>query len=277
MAKDIDLTSQKWMDLIFEGKNKSYGAYVLREESSNRHLKALVIVFVIGLAAVYLPGWIKGLIPESTQNDEGENLSVVEVTMSDLEEEVPEENIIRELENVPPPPVLKQTIQFTPPVIARDEEVGEEDVMATQQELTDSNAAISVATVNSGSGEGIDIADLQDNKVIVQATEPEIYSHVPQMPTYPDGDAALYKWISDNIKYPNRPAEMGIQGRVVMRFAVGADGSISKVTVMRSIDPDLDKEAIRVVSKMKKWNPGKNNGVPVAVWFTLPILFQLDN
>lgn len=276
MAKDIDLTSQKWMDLIFEGKNKSYGAYVLREESSNRHLKALLIVFLVGLAAIYVPNWIKGLIPETLKDEGEEHVSVVEVQMSNIEEEVPEENIIRQLENVPPPPVLRQTIQFTPPVIARNEDVRDEDEMATQQELSDSNAAISVATVAGAVGAGVDIADLQDNKVILQEKEPEIHSHVEVMPRYPDGDAELMKWLSKNIDYPNVAAEQGIQGRVVLRFAVGPDGSISRVEVIRPLNPSLDKEAVRVVSKMKKWIPGTQNGVAVSVWYTLPVLFQLE-
>ncbi|MCC8146283.1 MAG: energy transducer TonB [Bacteroidales bacterium] len=277
MAKDIDLNSQKWMDLIFEGKNKSYGAYVLRDESSNRHLKALVIVFLVGLAAIYVPGWISSLIPEKLEDEGRDNYVVTEVELSNIESEVPEENIIREIANVPPPPVLKQTIQFTPPVIAKDEEVGDEDLMATQQELTDSNAAISVATVAGVSEGGIDIADLEDNKVIVQAEVVEPFSHVEQMPRFGSGDQDLMEYLTKNIKYPPIAAEQGIQGTVVLRFVVNPDGSVSNVEVIRPLNPNLDKEAVRVVSSMPKWRPGEQNGVKVPVYYSLPVRFRLAN
>lgn len=277
MAKDIDLTSQKWMDLIFEGKNKSYGAYVLREESSNRHLKALFIVLIVGLAAIYLPGWIKGMLPEKVVEVDDTPMTVIEVEMADLEREVPEENIIRALEAVPPPPVLKQTIQFTPPVVAHDEEVGDEDLMATQQELTDSNAAISVATVEGVSEGGIDIADLEDNKVIVQEEVIEPYNFVEQMPQFGGGDKALMEYLQKNIRYPKIAAEQGIQGTVHLRFVVNPDGSVSDVKVVRPLNPNLDKEAVRVVSTMPKWRPGEQNGIKVPVYYNLPVRFRLQD
>lgn len=276
MAKDIDLTSQKWLNLVFEGKNKSYGAYVLREESSNRHLKALLIVLVVGLALVFLPGVIKSLIPEKEEVIDDTVISVTSVDLTNIEQEVPEENIIRELANVPPPPVLKQTVQFTPPVIAPDEQVGDEDLMATQQDLTDSNVAISVATVQGVEEGGVDIADLEDHKVIVQQETPEIFSHVEDPAMFPGGQEEMMKWLAKNINYPPIAAEQGIQGRVTLRFIVGPDGTVSGVTVLRGLNPSLDKEAVRVVSNMPKWKPGKQNGVPVHVYFTLPVVFKLQ-
>lgn len=274
MAKDFDLTSPKWLNLIFEGKNKEYGAYVLRNTSSDRHIKALIIVTIVGLALVYLPSLIRSAIPEK---QDVEQLTGVEMVDLDLENDVPEENQIKEIENVPPPPILKETIQFTPPVITKDENVRDEDLMLTQQELTDTQVDISVATVAGVKEGGVDIADLQEHKVVVQEEKkPEIFSHVEVMPQFPGGERELLKWLTDNINYPVIAAEQGIQGRVILRFVVKPDGSVDNVEVQRSLDPSCDKEAVRVVKKMPKWIPGKQNGNPVYVYYTLPIQFKLQ-
>lgn len=276
MAKDIDLTSQKWLNLIFEGKNKSYGAYVMREDSSNRHLKSLFIVLIVGSLLLYLPGLIKGLIPEKVVEEEEYIVSEVDITLTDIEKDVPAENIIKSIAEVPPPPALKKTIQFTAPVIAPDEEVAEEDLIATQQELTTTSAAISVATVEGVEGGGVDIADLEDHKVIVQAEVVEPFSFVEFMPSFGKSDKDLMEYLSKNIKYPTVASEQGIQGTVHLRFVVNADGSVGNVEVVRPLNPSLDKEAVRVVSSMPKWNAGKQNGVAVPVYFSLPVKFTIE-
>ncbi|MDR0546338.1 MAG: TonB family protein [Dysgonamonadaceae bacterium] len=270
MARDFDLTSQRWLSLVFEGRNTEYGAYELRNDSSNRHLKSLIIVAIVGLSSVLLPKVIQSVIPERDAIAIEE-----EVTMVDIQTEVPEENQIKEIENVPPPPALRETIQFTPPVIAHDDEVTEDIV--NQQDLTETTAQISVATVEGVRDGGVDIADLQDHKVVVQEDKPEIFNHVEVMPSFPGGDREMMRWLAENIKYPTVAQEQGIQGRVILRFVVKPDGTVGNVEVQRSLDPSLDKEAVRVVNKMPKWVPGKQNGNAVYVYYTLPVLFKLQN
>jgi protein TonB len=273
MAKDIDLTSPKWLALVFEGKNKEFGAYVLRDSSSDRHLKALLIVAAVGLLAIFLPNLIKSVIPKGQEKVE----QITEVNMIDLNQEIPEENKIKEIENIPPPPLLKETVQFTPPVVAKDEDVREEDMMLTQQELTDNQVAISVANVEGAKEGGVDIADLVEHKVVVQDEKPKIFDHVEIPPQFPGGEQELMKYLRDNIRYPAIAQEQGIQGRVVLRFVVNPDGTIGNVEVQRSLDPSCDKEAQRVVKSMPKWDPGKQNGNAVHVYFTLPVSFKLQN
>ncbi len=99
---------------------------------------------------------------------------------------------------------------------------------------------------------------------------------VEQKPEFPGGEAAMYKWLGDNIVYPSAASEEGVQGRVVVEFVVGKDGSISNVKVVRPRHPALDKEALRVVKAMPKWLPGRNNGQPVKVTYTLPVTFKLQ-
>jgi len=273
MAKDFDLNSQRWLSLIFEGKNKEYGAYVLRDESSDRHLKAIVIIMGVALLSIFLPALVKSVLP--TGKDYGQ---VTDVNLSDLDlkQDVPQDNQIKQIV-VPPPPELKTTVQFTPPVIKKDEDIKDDELMKTQQELTDTKADISVANVEGTQGGTVDIADLQEHKVVVEDTKPQIFSHVEVMPQFPGGEQALMKWLSDNIVYPTIAQEQGIQGRVNLRFVVNPDGSVDKVEVIKGLDPSCDKEAQRVVKKMPKWIPGKQNGNPVYVYYSLPVVFRLQS
>jgi len=273
MPKDFDLNSQKWLSLVFEGKNKQYGAYVHREESSNQHLKAMFIVTIVALLAIFLPGIIKSVIPAK---GEIEQVSDVNLSQIDLKQEVPPENKIEQIV-VPPPPELKTTVAFTPPVVTKDENIKDEELVKTQQDLTETKADISVADVKGSETGKVDIADLQEHKVVVEEKKPEIFSHVEVMPEFPGGQSALLKWLGDNIIYPTIAQEQGIQGRVTLRFVVKPDGSVDDVQVVKGLDPSCDKEAVRVVKKMPKWIPGKQNGNPVYVYFSLPVTFKLQN
>ena len=102
-----------------------------------------------------------------------------------------------------------------------------------------------------------------------------VYDVVEVMPQYPGGQIAMLKYIMENIKYPKQIMEEGIQGRVTVSFIVEKDGRVSNVRLLRSVQPSLDKEAIRVVKSMPKWTPGKQNGKPVRVRFNLPVMFKL--
>ena len=272
MTRDIDLTAQKWLDLVFADKNKQYGAYVMRQDSGGRHLKSVLIVTVVGLALVFLPKIISSVVPKPVEITYEEEVKMVEI----VNQELPEEDQIKQIENVPPPPLLKETVQFTPPVIKKDDEVTNE--LITQTELTETKADISVKTVEGVREGGVDIADLQEHKVVIQETKKEeIFSHVEVMPSFPGGEGAMMKWLSDNINYPVIAQEQGIQGRVIIRFVVGPNGSVGNAEVQRSLDPSCDKEALRVVNRMPRWIPGKQNGQAVSVYYTLPVLFKLQN
>ncbi|MEN6588526.1 MAG: energy transducer TonB [Proteiniphilum sp.] len=105
----------------------------------------------------------------------------------------------------------------------------------------------------------------------------EIFVVVENQPEFPGGNAAMMKFLSDNIKYPVIAQENGIQGRVICNFVVEKDGSITDVQVVRGVDPSLDREAIRVIQQMPRWKPGRQRGQPVRVRFTLPVVFRLQN
>ncbi|MGC3978161.1 MAG: TonB family protein [Paludibacteraceae bacterium] len=273
MANDVNLNSNAWTEIIFKDKNKEYGAYTLRRTSSARHRNAFIIVGVVAFVAFITPMAFKALHIGAGKED----LGAVEMTNIKLDKpEVKQENTVKKLD-VPPPPELKSTIKFTTPIIKKDEEVPESD-MKSQEELTDSKVTISVADVKGTNEEtGVDIKTLQDNKVVV-AAEPEekIFEVVEVPPSFPGGEAELMKYLSNNIKYPVVAQENNIQGKVVVQFVVGRDGTIQDVQVVRGVDASLDKEARRVVASMPKWIPGKQGGSAVKCKFFVPVNFKLQ-
>ena len=116
---------------------------------------------------------------------------------------------------------------------------------------------------------------------VVESSDPKkvftgkVYDLVDEMPSFPGGLEELYKWIDNNVQYPAVARENGIEGRVILKFIVEKDGSLSDSTVIHSVHPMVDREALRLVGQMPKWNPGKRAGVPVRVRYCLPIKFKL--
>lgn len=119
---------------------------------------------------------------------------------------------------------------------------------------------------------GVDIADLDDHKIIV--AEP-ILVGVEQEPQFPGGMEELMKFIKRNLVYPQKATDMGIEGRVTVRFVVNKNGDVSDIEILRGLDPVCDKEAMRVIRMMPKWIPGRQNGRAVPVYYTVPIVYKL--
>ncbi|MBP3774096.1 MAG: energy transducer TonB [Bacteroidaceae bacterium] len=272
MAK-IDLYSQNWCDLIFEGKNKSYGAYVLRAETGQRNAKSLIALVIALIAAIFLPMLVKSVIPKASIE------TVTTTKMAKLEEaKVKDKNIIKKVEpKQAQPQRIKSSIKFTAPKIVKDDQVTKEDEMKSQKELGETKVAISIADVKGNDDvHGKDIADIKE--VITSKADDEeakVFSFVEQMPQFPGGEAALMKYIADHLRYPSSAQDQNIQGLVMLRFVVTGTGEVGDVQVLKSLDPDCDREAIRVVQSLPKFTPGRQQGKPVNVWFQLPIRFEL--
>jgi protein TonB len=112
--------------------------------------------------------------------------------------------------------------------------------------------------------------------VTQEVVEEKVYTVIEQMPQFPGGEAELLNYINKNIKYPVIAQENGVQGKVILRFVVSKSGTVDKVEVIRSLDPACDKEAVRVVKTLPRFIPGKQNGVNVSVWYTLPVTYRLE-
>lgn len=273
---NIDLYSKDWCELVFQGRNKKYGAYVMRAQTGQRNTKALVAVAILIAACVLIPLFYKYVIPHKADT------SVTTVTnLAKLEEaKVKDKHIIKKVEpKQAEPQRIKSSIKFTAPKITEDKDVSEEDEMKTQKELGESKLAISIADVKGNDDvHGKDIADIKE--VITSKpdeSETKVFDFVEQPPVFPGGgDAALLKWINSHLRYPSIAQENGTQGTVLLRFVVTSTGSVGEVQVLKHVDTYLDREAVRVIKELPKFSPGRQQGKPVNVWFQVPVRFQLE-
>lgn len=274
----IDLISSDWVDLVFEGRNKAYGAYRLRKSTTKRNILAMVAVVIL-LVVAFIILTVKNFVDE--QRAKVAMTQVAELTnykQPEKKAEVKQKKVEVEPERVVER--VKSSIKFTAPVIKKDEEVKPDEELKTQDELMSTKTAIGTFDVKGNDDANGEILKAKD--VIAEPEPPKheeenkVFDIVEQQPLFPGGPAALMKYLSENTKYPVVAQENGVQGRVTVQFVVEKDGSISDVHVLRGVDPSLDKEAVRVVKSMPRWTPGKQNGITVRVNYRVPVLFRLQ-
>lgn len=280
---NIDVTRNDWTDIIFEGRNKDYGAYKLRKNTPKRNVYSIVVIAL--LAALFIGIYVAKSAYDRYQAAHQKNEQVTELsTIKKVEKkaEVKRKEIKIPEKKAEVVKEVKSSIKFTAPVIKKDNEVKPEDQMKSQNELMQTNTAIGALDVkgNSDNGEVLKVTQRVADEPVKPEPKPEVenkvFDVVEQMPSFPGGNGALMQYLSDNIKYPVVAQENGVQGRVVVSFVVEKDGSITDVKVVRSVDPSLDREATRVVKAMPKWIPGKQNGSAVRVKYNVPVSFRLQ-
>lgn len=282
MAKDVDLTSKEWRDIVFDGKNKEYGAYKLRESSPARHTKAITSVLIaVGIILVLLILSVSGVFAKPEEETIA-TATVQEVTTLEYEEEeIEEEEEVFQLpepEEVVAPEEVANQQRVTDLLIVEDDKIEEDKQVKNQEEVLENEAQAGAIDITEGTNDlnKITIKEEVIAEPKVEDEQPMNIAMVEQKPEFPGGEAEMYKWLGNNIVYPSAASEEGIQGRVVVEFVVGRDGSITNVRVVRPRHPALDKEAVRVIKSMPKWIPGRNNGQPVKVTYTLPVSFKLQ-
>ncbi len=276
MAK-IDLIDNGWVDLVFEGKNQAYGAYQLRKNTGIRNLKALAVMFaafIIIAGIVYAKVSIENYIASQNAAIEADVELQSLAEKKEIKEEKKDDPEVEKIEIER----VKSSVAFTVPEIKKDDEVKEDQEMKSQDDLAETNTAIGAFTVE-GNDETAEVKHVEEKIAEpepVKEEETKVFDVVEQMPSFPGGQSALLQYLSSNIKYPVVAEENGVQGRVIVTFVVESDGSITDVRVVKSVDPSLDKEAQRVVKSMPKWIPGRQNGSPVRVKYTVPVTFRLQ-
>lgn len=280
MAKDVDLSSKEWCDIVFDGKNKEYGAYQLRATSVKRHTKALlsvVIVLALILTAIILV--MTGVFKSADEDINAKN-EQEEVIMAP--EDIPEEEEQMEIPEQKPEEVQAEE------EVAATQAVTEVKIVETvdkDREVKDQEQVLE-NTAQLGADDHKGVEDVNRDRVVKEVVEvkpvekpkeegPLSVAMVEQKPSFPGGESAMYKWLQDNIIYPAAASEEGVQGKVTVQFIVEKDGSITHVQVVRGKHPALDAEAARVIRKMPRWTPGRNNGQPVRVTYHLPVQFKL--
>ena len=239
----------------------------------------IIVVVIIMALAFALPFLVNTMLPKAEANiDEEIEQAMVNIDTDAAEEEEPEEELERIEEQKPEvlPEEVLNTVKVTELAIVDDDQVKAEDEIKTQEELQQTETAFGQTDFDKGTDDLNVVREYKDELVVEEKKEETIFNAVEQMPQFPGGEAELMKYISNNIKYPTMAMENNIQGRVVVQFVVTKTGKIGEVKVVRSKDPDLDKEAVRVVKSLPNFIPGKMNGQAVNVWYTLPISFKLQ-
>ena len=250
---------ESFLEIVFKNRNKDYGAYALREKYPRILLLAMFVGFFILLATLSAPVIASYYNRSHLVNS---NVSVTADIMNAPTNEPPPPP-------PPPSPVLEkiEQVRFVAPTVVEDDiesSFGIQDDFANRNNPAPS-MEIDVPTTEAVQPQTLEYVPPQD-----------IFTVVEEQPLFPGGDEARIEFLMRNIKYPESAKDIGIQGKVYLSFVVETDGSISQIIVLRGIGGGCDEEAIRVVSMMPKWEPGKQRGKPVRVQFNLPIKFTLQ-
>ena len=284
----VDIISREWCDLVFEGRNKSYGAYDLRSKAGRRHLYAIIdilvgIAVIAGLIFTYAKA--KEAIQASLAADTEAVTELRELKKDELKKEEPK---VQKQEEQPKQEQLQKvavraSVGFTVPDIV--DKVDESKKVKNQDELNRSNLTVAYGDyAGDANGKGTIDDLLKGQEAGGDAPQPKqkeeeapIHTVVEQPAQFPGGEAALLAYVAKNIKYPAIAVEQEIQGTVQLRFVVEANGSIGDVQVVKSLESHCDKEAVRVVKSLPRFIPGKQQGRPVRVWFNLPVRYSIQN
>lgn len=265
-------------DIVFEGRNKEYGAYELRKNYGKIVTRAALISVLFLLLVLFGPLIVKALTPEPEIAEE--ELTVTPTKLAPpppLDPKTPPPP--PPPASAPPPPKVT-TVRFVEPEVAKDEEVVEEppkmeklkDAQTSDQSVQgDPNADPNEIVVEgSPGGTGEVAAAPVDDQVYTTAD-------IEEYPGFPGGDDAMAKFLRNNIKYPPAAIRAEKQGKVYVEIMVEKNGQISDVKVVRGIGFGLDEEAVRAVKVMPAWTPGKYNGNSVRVRMSIPINFRLTS
>ena len=246
------VTSADRNEIVFADRNKEYGAYTLRRDYDKR-MVIILVSFIATLALSFgIFAYVKS-IPE-------EVIEIKPVDVSTIPPAKPEEELPPPPPE-PPVPILEKLTQFLPPVIVNEEV---DEVPPIQENLEDKK----ISTINQEGSDDSFNASVGPAETVVEAPKVEqIYEAVEEDAEFPGGKPSDF--VSSHF---NPDAAADVEGKIIVRFVVELDGSISNVDVARGLSPEANREAIRVIRSMPRWKPGKNNGKAVRSRFSLPIL-----
>jgi len=245
-------------DIVFEIRNKDYGAYILRKSYNRNVLISLMFGIILVSTAIIVP-YLNAKVLH-TRVDESERK--VEIKMQNLDQ--PTEKVAPPPE-LPPPADMVQQVKYVPPVVV--DSVNAEE---TVQLMTADQAQAEVTNK-----EVLEIVPEAKPEIQEVESEPAPFIVVEEMPMPLGGIEGLMKFIAENTKYPEVARENNIEGKVFVKFCVTSKGGVDQVSISKGVDPELDAEAMRVVRLLPTFKPGKQGGRAVPVWYTVPIIFQI--
>ena len=275
MMDNTQIAKASLDDIVFEGRNKAYGAYVLRRLYQRHVTRALIVATALFLLLVSFP-LISQYLKDKMPKEPAKQLKVNELMDAPPLDDTKPPPPPPPPEAPPPPPPKLTTIKFTPPVVKKDEEVKKQEV-PDQEELKEKT----VATVTvQGNTNAPDLSELsgEGTKVVEEVVETKVYTYVEQMPQLPGGggNGAIVAAIQKAVKYPALALRNQVEGRIFVSFTVNPQGEVSDVKVVKGLGSGLDEETVRAVKTLPKFIPGKQNGRAVSVSFTVPITFKIQ-
>lgn len=266
----LDILNKQWIDVVFTGRNKAYGAYELRKDNpkhTNRALLIGVALFVFLISFKTILNLVSGFIPKAD-----EKVKVTEVVL-------PPPPINEQQKPPPPPPEPPKPkidqVEFPPMVVKPDNEVPDKEPPTVKE--------LEVADPGQKDQKGDPNADIRieepvgnaDVKQVVEENPNQIFTAVEKQPGFPGGDAKFGAYLGKAIRYPAVARENNVTGRVILTFVVERDGSLTDIKVVRGIGSGCDEEAVRALKASPKWTPGIQNGRPVRVQYSVPVAFSL--
>ncbi|MCX6333385.1 MAG: TonB family protein [Bacteroidia bacterium] len=253
MMKRNEKKVPKFDEIIFENRNKDYGAYDLR-----KRYKAVTSFSIIGTVVVStIIVILLSLSAEPATATKGKELIVI------IKPELYKPPEIEQPEVKPPKELFKPPQNITPKV------VDDTSVVTSFIPITD---VLTSTTVNGDINDTVAYTEPAGDLVPV---EKKVFIVVEEPPVFPGGDGALLEYIGKNIAYPQEAIDNNVQGRIILKFVVTEDGSVGEIVLLKGVDPLLDKEAVRVVGTLPRFKAGRQSGTPVSVWYSIPVLFQL--
>lgn len=260
--------NSNYNDIVFEGRNKEYGAYVLRRLYSKYVVlstTSAAILFGFLVSYPFLTGFFANEENTDKVTNKGRSITL--------------ENILTEIANDKKDIEIPKTVSPKTPLVkflvpeVKPDELASNDVIPTQEELSGKNPG----TENiEGNNNGTDVVEeIIETKAPDDNSTEKIYTWAEEMPMFPGGDVELLKFFSENIVYPEIAKRAGVEGKVILTFVVDKNGNIIDIKVAKSIGAGCDEEAMRVLKTMPHWIPGKQNGNPVLTRINLPVVFKL--
>lgn len=265
-----DVISQERNDLVFEHRNKEYGAYQIRREYDNAVLLALLITASFFILTFTVPTALNYLFPAPS-------VAPPDVDINEwVEREIvykKEDVVVPKAPEQPKQLPLNSTKQFVVFKVTDDPVRDDEPILS--QDKTDPG---SVTVDFSGDPITLIPIDQPPGNVIEDNTDKTEYISVTEMPVFPGGQAGFQRYLAMNLKYPVKEKMMGVTGTVHIGFVIGPEGTVVRSEILSGVPhgKGLEEEAMRVINSMPVWKPGKNNGYPVKVYFTVPVRFSLN-
>jgi len=246
-------------EIVFENRNKSYGAYILRK-LYNRHLAISLLIAVFLLIAGLCYPFISGFYPKPDGRYLSNDGKTVLVNPPNIDKVIPPP--------LPPPALNVDRFIFRAPKVT--EGPVDDDIIFNTDDLIKNAVNIPLSSEEPTTA-------TQGPTILDVAPDAEIHIFVEEMPTFVGGDSARQKFLAENLSYPQMAKENNVQGTVYVSFVIDARGRITNVKLLRGIGAGCDEEALKVISMMPNWNAGRQNGRTVNVSFNMPIVFKLAN